>query len=51
VDDVKVMIAASGLKILACNNLDEAACLSDKLSNIISLARDVQLDVQFEIPL
>ncbi|GFG32074.1 hypothetical protein Cfor_08562 [Coptotermes formosanus] len=51
VDDAKVLIAASGLKILACDNLDEAARLSVKLSNIVSLARDAKLDVNFEIPL
>jgi succinyl-CoA synthetase beta subunit len=51
VDDAKVLIAASGLKILACDNLDEAARLSVKLSNIVSLARDAKLDVKFEIPL
>jgi succinyl-CoA synthetase beta subunit len=51
VDDAKVLIASSGMKILACDNLDEAARLSVKLSNIVSLARDVKLDVNFEIPL
>ncbi|XP_069687810.1 succinate--CoA ligase [ADP-forming] subunit beta, mitochondrial isoform X2 [Periplaneta americana] len=51
VDDAKVLIAASGLKILACDNLDEAARLSVKLSNIVSLARSAKLDVNFEIPL
>lgn len=51
VDDAKVLIASSGLKILACDNLDEAARLSVKLSNIVSLARDAKLDVNFEIPL
>jgi len=51
VDDAKVLIASSGLKILACDNLDEAARLSVKLSNIVSLARDAKLDVKFEIPL
>ncbi|GLG92793.1 Succinate--CoA ligase [ADP-forming] subunit beta, mitochondrial [Gryllus bimaculatus] len=51
VDDAKVLIASSGLKILACDNLDEAARLVVKLSNIVSLARAAKLDVNFEIPL
>ncbi|XP_049801966.1 succinate--CoA ligase [ADP-forming] subunit beta, mitochondrial [Schistocerca nitens] len=51
VDDAKVLIAASGLKILACDNLEEAARLAVKLSNIVSLARSAKLDVNFEIPL
>lgn len=51
VDDAKVLIAASGFKILAVDNLDEAARLVVKLSNIVSLARSAKLDVNFEIPL
>lgn len=51
VDDAKVLIAKSGLKILPVDNLDEAARLAVKLSNIVSLARDVKLDVNFELPL
>ena len=51
VDDAKVLIANSGMKILPCDNLDEAARLAVKLSNIVSLAKDARLDVNFEIPL
>ncbi|XP_028130318.2 succinate--CoA ligase [ADP-forming] subunit beta, mitochondrial [Diabrotica virgifera virgifera] len=51
VDDAKVLIAASGLKILPVDNLDEAARLAVKLSNIVSLARDAKLDINFEMPL
>jgi succinyl-CoA synthetase beta subunit len=51
VDDAKVLIASSGFKILACDNLDEAARLAVKLSNIVRMARDVKLDVNFEIPI
>lgn len=50
-DDAKVLIASSGLKILPVDNLDEAARLVVKLSNIVSLARSAKLDVNFEIPL
>ncbi len=51
VDDAKVLIANSGMKILPCDNLDEAARLAVKLSNIVSLAKAARLDVNFEIPL
>ncbi len=51
VDDAKALIGNSGLKILPCDNLDEAAELVVKLSRIVSLARDVKVDVKFELPL
>uniref|UniRef100_A0A224XNB4 Succinate--CoA ligase [ADP-forming] subunit beta, mitochondrial n=1 Tax=Panstrongylus lignarius TaxID=156445 RepID=A0A224XNB4_9HEMI len=51
VDDAKVLIAHSGMKILPCDNLDEAARLAVKLSSIIGLARAAKLDVNFEMPL
>lgn len=51
VDDAKVLIANSGMKILPVDNLDEAARLAVKLSNIVKLARSAHLDVNFEIPL
>ncbi|CAG7836445.1 unnamed protein product [Allacma fusca] len=51
VDDAKVLIASSGLKILPCDNLDEAARFAVKLSNIVSLAKSAKLDVNFEIPI
>lgn len=51
VDDAKVLIANSGMKILPVDNLDEAARLAVKLSNIVKLARSAKLDVNFEIPL
>ncbi|XP_054271569.1 succinate--CoA ligase [ADP-forming] subunit beta, mitochondrial [Macrosteles quadrilineatus] len=51
VDDAKVLIASSGMKILPCDNLDEAARLAVKLSSIVGLARAAKLDVNFEMPL
>merc|ERR1712001_737798 len=51
VDEAKVMIGSSGLKILPVDNLDEAARLSCKLSKIVSVARDAHLDVKFEMPI
>merc|ERR1712117_268064 len=51
VDEAKVLIASSGLKILPVDNLDEAARLSCKLSKIVAISRDAHLDVKFEMPI
>lgn len=51
VDDAKILIAHSGMKILPVDNLDEAARLAVKLSSIVGLARAAHLDVNFEMPL
>merc|ERR1711994_536882 len=51
VDEAKVMIGSSGLKILPVDSLDEAARLSCKLSKIVAIARDAHLDVKFEMPI
>ncbi|CAH0386175.1 unnamed protein product [Bemisia tabaci] len=51
VDDAKVLIASSGMKILPVDNLDEAARLAVKLSSIVGLARSAHLDVNFEMPI
>merc|ERR1712242_366240 len=51
VDEAKVMIGSSGLKILPINDLDEAARLACKLSKIVSVARDAHLDVNFQLPI
>jgi len=51
VDDAKALIAASPLKILACDNLDEAAKMITRLSNIMKLAKSAKVDVKFELPL
>jgi succinyl-CoA synthetase beta subunit len=45
------MIGAAGLKILPIDNLEEAARLVVKLSNIVGIARDAQVDVKFNIPI
>lgn len=46
-----MMIGSAGMKILPVDNLDEAARLAVKLSNIVGIARDAQVDVKFEIPI
>ncbi|CAH2224079.1 succinate-- ligase [ADP-forming] subunit beta, mitochondrial [Pelobates cultripes] len=51
VDDAKALITASGLKILACDDLDEAAKMVVKLSEIVSLAKQAQVDVKFQLPI
>jgi len=51
VDEAKVLIATSGLRILACDNLDEAARLAVKLSGIVKLASSAGVDINFEIPI
>jgi len=51
VEDAKALIAASNLRILSCDNLDEAAKMAVRLSNIVSLAKDAQVDVKFELPI
>lgn len=51
VDDAKALIAASNLRILACDNLDEAAKMVVKLSTIVGLARSAQVDVKFQLPI
>ncbi|KAK7486315.1 hypothetical protein BaRGS_00022485 [Batillaria attramentaria] len=51
VDDAKAIIATSDMKILACDNLDEAAQMVVKLSTIVDLAREAAVDVKFELPL
>merc|ERR1719342_945429 len=45
VDEAKVMIGSSGLKILPVDNLDEAARLACKLSKIVEIAKDAHLNI------
>ncbi|KAM3853824.1 succinate--CoA ligase [ADP-forming] subunit beta, mitochondrial [Vipera latastei] len=51
VDDAKVLITDSRLKILACDDLDEAAKMVVKLSEIVTLAKQAQVDVKFQLPI
>ncbi|MEQ2242101.1 beta' subunit [Ilyodon furcidens] len=51
VDDAKALIASSPLKILACDDLDEAAKMVVKLSEIVSLAKEAQVDITFQLPI
>ncbi|GAU89642.1 hypothetical protein RvY_02171 [Ramazzottius varieornatus] len=51
VDDAKILIAGSRLKILAADDLDEAAKMAVKLAQIVRLAKEGGLDVKFELPI
>lgn len=51
VEEAKKLILDSNLRILACDNLDEAAQLAVKLAGIVSLAREAAIDVKFELPI
>jgi len=50
VEDAKALIAMSNLRILACDNLDDAAKMAVKLSQIVTMAKSANIDVNFEIP-
>ncbi|XP_078265472.1 succinate--CoA ligase [ADP-forming] subunit beta, mitochondrial-like isoform X2 [Rhinoraja longicauda] len=50
VDDAKALLTASSLKILGCDDLDEAAKMVVRLSEIMSLAKEAQVDVHFQLP-
>ncbi|XP_058035385.1 succinate--CoA ligase [ADP-forming] subunit beta, mitochondrial-like [Ahaetulla prasina] len=50
VADAKVLIAESGLKILACDDLDRAAMMAVTLAEIMRLAKEVDIDVKFHLP-
>jgi len=43
------MMASSGMKILSVDNLDEAAKLVAKMSAIVGLAKEAELDVSFNM--
>jgi succinyl-CoA synthetase beta subunit len=45
------MIGSAGMKILPVDSLEEAARLAVKLSNIVGMAKDAHLDVNFQLPI
>ena len=47
VDEAKVLIASSGMKILPVNDLDEAARLAVKLSKIVEIAKEAHVSIKF----
>merc|ERR1711953_926606 len=51
VDDAKALIAQSGMKILSCDSLDEAARMVVKMAEIVQITRGQGFKVNFELPL
>ncbi|XP_064638134.1 succinate--CoA ligase [ADP-forming] subunit beta, mitochondrial-like [Lineus longissimus] len=51
VEDAKALIASSQLRILACDNLDEAAKMVVRLSDIVVLAKEAAVDIKFSLPI
>lgn len=47
VDEGKVLIATSGMKILPVSDFEEAARLVVKISKIVEIAKDAQVDISF----
>merc|ERR1719471_2096458 len=50
VEDAKAILAQSNMKILSCDNLDEAAKMATKLSEIVAIAQKANMNVSFELP-
>ncbi|KAM8703525.1 hypothetical protein ACLKA7_008191 [Drosophila subpalustris] len=50
VKEARELIRSSGLKILARDDLDKAADMAVHLAQIVKLAREMNMDVNFEIP-
>lgn len=50
VTEARELIRQSGLRIIPRHDLDEAANLSVHLAQIVHLAREMNMDVSFEIP-
>lgn len=50
VEDAKAIIRESELKILACDDLEAAARMAVKLSDIMVLAKQARVDVLFNLP-
>ena len=48
VDEAKVLIAASGMKILPVSDLEEAARLAVKLSKIVEIAKDLNINTELQ---
>merc|ERR1712183_115912 len=48
VEEARALIANEDLKILTCDNLNKAAKMVARLSNIVTLAREAEVDVSFE---
>ncbi|XP_057302327.1 succinate--CoA ligase [ADP-forming] subunit beta, mitochondrial-like [Hydractinia symbiolongicarpus] len=51
VDDAKALIATSGLRILPCDDLEDAARMVVKLADIVNMAHEANIHVSFQLPI
>lgn len=51
VDDAKALIGTSGMKILSCDSLDDAAKMAVKMAEIVELTEGQNFKVNFELPI
>ena len=51
VKEAKELIAKSGMRIISVDDLDEAANTSVRLAKIVREAREVGIQVSFELPI
>ncbi|XXQ30384.1 Succinate-CoA ligase subunit beta [Plasmodiophora brassicae] len=51
VDEAKKLIEDSGLRMMTCDDLEDAARKAVRVAEIVRMARDVHIDVKFELPL
>lgn len=51
VKEAKALLESSPLRVLAANDLDDAAQKAVKVSGIVDLAKEAKLDVAFQLPL
>lgn len=51
VEEAKSLLEASPLRVLAANDLDDAAQKAVKVSSIVDMAKEAHLDVAFQLPL
>jgi succinyl-CoA synthetase beta subunit len=50
-EDARALITASDLKIIACDNLDEAARKVVRFATIVGMAKEEHVDVKFKLPI
>jgi len=51
VEDAKALIANSGMRILPCDDLEDAAKMVVKLADIVDMAQQASLHVSFKLPI
>ena len=51
VDEAKKLVKESGLRVIACDDLDQAAQLAVQVAEIVKRAKEARLEVKFELPI